>query len=312
MKRPLRPVILGAILAILTLLFFIGGPDYQSSRSFRAFWNLGHIFYYALLSMVIFAFTRKRQRSVRFQIALILAVTLMLGVVVELLQATGVNRTPDTGDLFRNLIGGAVGIAFFLPDRKSLPKGALRLLQVFSVVLVISQIYPFAAALTDEYRARSHFPILSDFENSFELQRWTGSAGRVIDDRIVSAGEHAMRVLLGTAFYSGVSLEYFPGDWSGFSQFQCSIYNPDMNPLSITCRIHDLAHIQGVQHFEDRYNRSFELVQGWNTIRIDLEAVKKAPASRNMDMGQIRGVGIFATRLPQPRVIYIDDVRLVR
>ena len=119
-----------------------------------------------------------------------------------------------------------------------------------------------------------------------------------------------MRVSLGTTLYSGVSLEYFTGDWAGFSQLQCSIYNPDANPLSITCRIHDVVHIQGVQRYEDRYNHSFILAQGWNTIRIDLEDVKKAPANRIMDMGHIRGVGIFATRLPRPRVIYIDDVAI--
>ncbi len=301
-----------AFLGILTLLFFIGGPDYYSTRSFKAFWNLGHILYYALMCVAIFAFTRKSQHSVRFQISIILVVTLLLGVVVELVQAAGFNRTPDIGDLFRNFIGAVVGIAFFLPGRKAFFKGALWLLQAFSIVLVASQIYPVAAALTDEYRARRQFPILGDFENPYELQRWTGSADRAIDGRIVFAGEHAMRVSLGTTLYSGVSLEYFTGDWAGFSQLQCSIYNPDANPLSITCRIHDVVHIQGVQRYEDRYNHSFILAQGWNTIRIDLEDVKKAPANRIMDMGHIRGVGIFATRLPRPRVIYIDDVRLVR
>ena len=301
-----------AFLGILTVLFFIGGPGYYSTRSFKAFWNLGHILYYALLCVVIFAITRKRQRSVRFQIFLILVVTLLLGVVVELLQAAGFDRTPDVGDVFRNLIGAAVGIAFFLPGRKVFPRGALRLIQAVSIVLVAFQIYPVAAALTDEYRARRQFPILGDFENPYELQRWTGSADRAIDGSIVFAGKHAMRVSLGTTLYSGVSLEYFPGDWTGFSQFQCSIYNPTANPLSITCRIHDVLHIQGVQRYEDRYNHTFQLAQGWNTIRIDLEDVKKAPANRSMDMGHIRGVGIFVTRLTGPRVICIDDVRLVR
>ena len=152
MKRTRRLAIVYAVLGILTLLFFIGGPDYHSSRSFKAFWNLGHIFYYALLCVAIFVFARKRQRSVKFQITVILVVTLLLGVAVELLQAAGFNRTPDIGDLFRNFIGATVGIAFFLPGRKAFPRGVLRLIQAVSFVLVASQIYPVAAALTDEYR----------------------------------------------------------------------------------------------------------------------------------------------------------------
>ena len=312
MKRTRRLAIVYAVFGILTILFFIGGPDYHSSRSFKAFWNLGHIFYYALLCVALFVFARKRQRSVRFQITVILVVTLLLGVAVELLQAAGFNRTPDIGDLFRNFIGAAVGIAFFLPGRKAFPRGVLRLIQAVSFVLVASQIYPVAAALTDEYRARGQFPILGGFESPYELQRWAGSADRAIDSRIVFAGKNSMRVSLGTALYSGVNLEYFPGDWTGFSQFQCNIFNPDENPLSITCRIHDIVHIQGVQRYEDRYNHSFQLAKGWNTISIDLEDVKRAPANRSMDMGHIRCVGIFTTRLPRPRVIYIDDVRLVR
>ena len=311
MKRTPSLKILYAVLAVLTILFFLGGPGYYSSRSFKAFWNLGHILYYVLLCMVVFEFARRKAYSVMFQIATILGVSLVLGVLVELLQG-GFNRTPDTGDLFRNMIGAAVGIAFFLPGRKTFSKGALRLLQAISFVLVASQVYPVASALTDEYQARSQFPVLADFESPYELQRWEGSAGRSIDDATVYTGKHAMRVSLDTTLYSGVNLKYFPGDWTGFSQFQCSIFNPEKNPLTITCRINDLAHIRGSQHYEDRYNDSFQLPQGWNTITIDLEDVKNAPVDRIMDMRRIRGVGIFATRLPQPRVIYIDDVRLVR
>ena len=158
MKRTARLTILFVFLGILTLLFFIGGPDYYSTRSFKAFWNLGHIFYYALMCVAIFAFTRKSQHSVRFQISIILVVTLLLGVVVELLQAAGFNRTPDIVDLFRNFIGAVVGIAFFLPGRKAFFKRGFMVASSLSIVLVASQIYPVAAALTDEYRRVGNFP----------------------------------------------------------------------------------------------------------------------------------------------------------
>ena len=57
-------------------------------------------------------------------------------------------------------------------------------------------------------------------------------------------------------------------------------------------------------------NRSFSMLQGWQTITIPLDQVKTAPEDRQMDMRQIQGVGIFAVRLPRPRTLYIDDIKL--
>lgn len=57
-------------------------------------------------------------------------------------------------------------------------------------------------------------------------------------------------------------------------------------------------------------NRSFSILQGWKTITIPLDQVKTAPEDRQMDMRQIQGVGIFAVRLPRPRTLYIDDIKL--
>ncbi len=44
---------------------------------------------------------------------------------------------------------------------------------------------------------------------------------------------------------------------------------------------------------------------GWCTIEIDHENLMYAPKKRQMDLRNIRGVGLFATQLPHPRVIYI-------
>lgn len=309
MQRTTFHTALFIIIAILSILFFVGGPHYYSSRSFKAFWNLGHIVYYALLPIVLFALTRNQPKTLKAQISIIVTVTLLLGITVELCQA-GFHRTPDAGDVFRNLIGALFGIAFILPGRKTMPERALRALQTITIVLVASQIYPLAAAVTDEYQEYSQFPLLADFENPFERQRWTGGAAMTIDDTLAHTGNHSLCVSLDTTLYSGVSLSYFPGDWAGYSQFQFSIHNPSPEPIEITCRIHDLAHTQGVQRYEDRYNHTFTITHGWNTITIDLQDVQNAPADRSMDMHHIRGIGLFTTQLPHPRPITIDTLKL--
>ena len=298
------------ILIICFVLFFVGGPGYQSSRHFKAFWNLGHILYFSLLPYWIFSHLKKRANSFWAQALLTIVLCIVLGTVVELLQY-GSQRTPDMGDVFRDVIGGLVGIVFLLPSRKHLQKKRLAILQVFTVCLVALQIYPLVTALSDEYIARDEFPVLSNFETPWELQRWSSNADCTIVDNVHRGGKYAMRVQLNTNIYSTVNLFYFHENWQGAKRFQFSICNPSSKILSITCRIHDQKHDQGQQRYEDRFNRRYKLTPGWQTINIDMSDIEKAPLGRKMDLRHIKGVSFFTTRLHRPRVIYIDDVGLV-
>ena len=113
-----------------------------------------------------------------------------------------------------------------------------------------------------------------------------------------------------TTRYSGVALAYFPNDWRGYGVLRLEILNPSQGEIDITCRIHDLRHEEGNQRHEDRFNKTFRLRPGWNHLQIDLKEVARAPAGRTLDLGTIRAVGVFATRLPTPRTIFLDHIRL--
>jgi hypothetical protein len=91
-----------------------------------------------------------------------------------------------------------------------------------------------------------------------------------------------------------------------------SVYNPSSEPIEITCRVHDRQHTRGPEPelYTDRFNRSYLSSKGWDSVTIDLEKIVHAPKNRQMDIGQIQGIGIFTVQLPQPRVIYLDDIRL--
>ena len=302
-------LILIGILITLSVLFFWGGSGYYSPRSFQAAWNLGHIIYFALLAVVILAWLREKSRHPSIQILIVFGLTFAIGGLVELLQA-GFQRTPDLGDLFRNLIGALCGIVFWGPTFRKIATTTRRLFQIITIALIVFQIYPVGVALIDEHQARHQFPVLSDFESPLEIQRWQGDADFRIDHTVYQSGQSSLRVNLSTDQYSGVSLQYIPQNWHGFSQFQFCAYNPSVRPLSITCRIHDTIHTTGVQRYSDRFNRTYTLHQGWNTITIPLRDIQTAPDTRIMDLGHIRAIGIFATRLPHPRLMYIDDVKL--
>ena len=141
-------LILIGILITLSVLFFWGGPGYYSPRSFQAAWNLGHIIYFALLAVVILAWLRKKPRHPFIQILIVFGLTFAIGGFVELLQA-GFQRTPDLGDLFRNLIGALCGIVFLGPTFRKIATTTRRAFQFFTIALVALQIYPVAMALLD-------------------------------------------------------------------------------------------------------------------------------------------------------------------
>jgi hypothetical protein len=217
---------------------------------------------------------------------------------------------PDANDLFRNIIGAMAHLFFLLPSRKTISKKILLLMQSGTVVLIGLQIVPVIIAFTDEYIARRQFPELSGFETPLEIQRWSGNADFIIDKKIKKTGKASMRVFLNTDKYSGVGLQYFPKNWEGLSDFQFAIFNPSSEDISITCRIHDKKHTEQDQRYEDRFNRSFSIRKGWNTIKISLKDIKHAPKNRQMNMHEIRNVSFFSKSLPYQRIINIDDVKL--
>ena len=239
----------------------------------------------------------------------VVLITICLGSLIELVQTESF-RTSDLMDVVRDVIGYLVALAFYAPGRKTLSKTGLKIFQTISLILVAMALLSLTAAIIDEITARNQFPVLSDFESRFEIDRWTGDADFSIDHKTYYHGKASLKVELNTSLYSGVGLKYFPGNWQNYEELQLSIFNPDKEPIQLTCRIHDRRHTRGIQRYEDRFNKKFSISSGWNRIRIPLNQIANAPLKRKMALNQIQGLGLFAIRLPKPRTIYIDDVRL--
>ena len=301
--------IYGISLAMGTVLLFLSGPDLYPSRSFKHFWDIGHILYFVLFAVLLSRWRLVSRMSLAWQWTTILVITLLAGVAIELMQY-GTTRTPDAGDVLRDLSGSLL-VLVFGPLRSKLQPGSWRnSLQISVSVLLLVLLWPVARSLLDEAIARHQFPLLSGFETPFEIERWAGSARLSVETIASISQDKLLKLSLTTDQYSGATLNYFDGDWTSARTLIISLYNPDASPLQITCRIHDLQHTDGNEEYADRFNRSFLLMQGWNQIEIDLNEVKASPASRNMDMSRIRGLGIFVIALPAPRILYVDEVRL--
>jgi len=297
--------------AFLCFIFqFFGGPDLIQTRSFKHAWDLGHVVAYAIWSVLIFRFWSPiKAWTFTRQITTILSFCIVFGGILECVQGV-FDRYPAWDDMGRNILRGLLALFFLIPGRHSVGLGRLRLVQTFTLILLVIALHPVFHALLDEHRARAQFPVLADFESQFELDRWSGNAELGIDDTIVRTGRSSLKVGLSTDQYSGPSLVYFPGDWQKWEWVSFGIFNPDVEPLQLTCKITDHLHDVSGYLYEDRFNRSFAVNQGWNQIRFSMKEVENAPNDRKLDLKQISSFSLFAIRLQTPRIIYLDSLKL--
>ena len=302
--------LLSLIVIVGSVLLFVGGPDSYSRRSYKTIWDLGHILLFSSLSyLILLSWSRNRKATFYRQAFFVMFIALVLGTLIEIAQ-NGSRRSSDFLDIIRNIIGCLITLSFFAPSKNSIPKFFLRTLQAITILLVTAALIPVLKSTADELVALRQFPVLSDFETAFETDRWSGRTKRGIDHTAYFHGRSSMKVVLDTSRYSGVTLKYFPGNWTDYKTLQLCIFNPGGDRIQITCRIHDKLHEKGIQNYNDRFNKRYILQKGWNQIKIPLEQVKNAPNGREIDLGQIRAIGIFSTSLLKPAVIYIDSVLL--
>ena len=294
--------------------FFFGGPDYHAARSFSAAWDLGHILFFTLVSwlLCIRLLPRAVDKKISVLFLQVFLAVFCIGLGVELVQMILGNRYPGISDILRNQLGCLVAIAFFCPIRSTVRRQFRFLFQLIVVVFLFFAVWPLTRAIIDEKIARQQFPVLSDFETPFERWRWHNINQLQIDETVVRHGRKSVKIQLTTATYSGASLFYFANDWRKFNWLHFSVYNPDLAPLALHCRIHDVHHAEHGQIFADRFHKRFLLQTGWNDIEISLAEIKSSPAGRVMDMQQIEGFGIFVVRQSQPLIIFLDHVYLRR
>lgn len=301
--------ILWVCIIIFLALSLFDGPDYYSTRSFRELWNLGHILLFGMLSFTIRYYWPWFNRFPLFKRVFFIAViTTLLSVIIELSQWYFSNGTPDIADVRRNFFGATL-ILFFI-KKDLIYKYILVFLRIAVVIAICYELINPVTALTDEYRANHDFPVLGDFESELELSRWGNEILISSDNTYSLHGKKSLKANLKTTKYSGLSLKYFPNDWSKYNYLNFNLFNPDTLNLKMTCRVNDFKHCKNGNEYHDRFNKNIILQSGWNHYKINLEEVEKAPENRLMDMNQIQNLAIFATELSEEKIIYLDYVFL--
>ena len=293
------------LLLIAAPFFFLGGRSH-ALRSLEAFWNLGHVLFFALASWIccfLFQYHRPGKHLLPFQIFIFFAF-FVLGLLIEGMQCNLDGRFPDSADIFRNQLGCLIAFVFISIGKRKRWKAYVY--HFVMTILIAVAVYPVSRAAIDELTALRQFPVLADFETSFELDRWKKSPLLSIQKGLARHGEHSLRVQLTTETYSGASLAYFPGNWQGFDTLFVSIYSPD-DKLELTCRIHDAEHNN---QYTDRFHKYCILQKGWNNLKISLDEVRRAPGNRLMNMNEIKRIIFFVSQQEKRRIMYIDHIYL--
>ncbi|WP_459946114.1 VanZ family protein [Desulfocastanea catecholica] len=297
------------ILLLALPFFFVGGPDYDSRRSVKELWNLGHFFFFIVFILVQDSYWCSMHRSLYFRIGAAFLTVTCLAFGTELLQLLITDRFFSWGDVGMDLMGGATALLW--RAGRGLPRLQATLTVVVSIALVCVNFVPLGRVLVDEYRSGRDFPLLAGFETSIELRRWASDRvelSRVTLPRV--QGNSSARITLTTDKYSGVALKYFPGDWQGRRALAFHVFNPG-HPLTLHYRVHDALHRGEMQNFGNRYNGRTLLTEGWNEIIIPMADILAAPEGRPMDVTKIRGFGVFVVQQKERRVLFLDNVRLL-
>ena len=288
------------LLVVMLPLFFFGGPDDYSPRSYRNFWNLGHVVFFALLSYLLLADGRIfKNKSSIYKLSICLLITSILGILIEILQSD-FGRDFDLNDFLMDIIGALIGFSLSPLSINILTRYAM--LVSLAAFLLIKSI-PWFQMLADEMDVKRQFPILSDFESAIEATRWSGDAKISTTNEVAFSGKHSLRVDLGTSEYSGIILRNFPKNWSDYQALTFEIYNPD-GTLEISVRLHDQAHTH--------YRRKFTLSSGWNPIKIEFKDLSTSPEVRKIALESVDTLGIYVNEQQTPRTIFIDSVELAK
>jgi len=120
-------------------------------------------------------------------------------------------------------------------------------------------------------------------------------------------GKSVLLVTLYQKQYPGLDIEEPQPDLTGYAYLKLKIFSPDPNEVALTIRIHDKTHNQ---QYNDRFNQSFRVNQGENVIKIALESVRIAPVHREMNMKEIAGMILFASKPEKPLSFYISSIWL--
>lgn len=274
--------------------------------------DTGHVLGFAALAFLLLRGLAIRCEgrtvpSTRRPYLLAAGLALAFGAAAEALQIP-FHRDASWSDLARDACGTGAGLlaayAGALPALRRSVALSSALLVLFGGAFGPGR--KLAARLAVELR----LPVLVDFESKLDLtllRTHDASVTEVPAPRGWPGAGHVGLVRTdGTSRYPGVEFAALPRRWSGYKTLTFQAAAAQKTPLTLNVRINDAGHGRA---YADRFNTHFILDSTPRTIRIPLAEVRRAPASRRMDMARIANVTFFVSG-GAPSAFYLDRIAL--
>jgi VanZ family protein len=291
-----RTALLGVLVAALPALALVARLP-AHPQILAVLNNAAHAPVFGALAIVwFFLLDRSHPSSPWRRYVVAFALTIAIGGLVEVIQPR-FGRGAELLDLLNDTLGAAVALALVAYVRS---RRILYLL--IAIALLVPVVQPVAqAAIAYASRADS-FPVL--FGESARADRYfiRTSGVEAVHSALPLAfsrpgDPQSLKIRIQGERWPGVThSEPFP-DWQHHSRLMVDLTNPDSLPLTLTLRIHDLAHNNCVR---DRFNRTFTLAaEQRSVLAIPLSDIASAPEGRALDLSQVAGIILFGEGSPQ-------------
>jgi len=297
----------GAVAAALLLLNLVIVPP-NGGLWLRTFFNSLHVPLFGIIAICALLVTPRRWGR-RKRLLSVAGIVLLLSVLSEVAQIPG-PRDASIEDLIADWLGasGFLAIASVFSRSILVPKGRGRYLVLIGIVLIAWPLLPLAKVSAAYVERSGALPSLVRFDSRLgRMFFYAQNADLHIDTQ---SSLPAVEVTLEDGSWPGIVFHDIWPAWEAYTALTISIENPDSEPFPINVRIHDRTHRLGQQAYSDRFNTELNLLPGPQTVRIDLADVRMAPAGRQMNMADIDGLVLFATRKEAGRRFVLHDIRL--
>ena len=285
-------------------LFFIGGPDWADGLFYEAVWNLGHILFFFLITLLL---QPQRKLGGWRLVTVTTVVVLVSGGLIELVQSE-IGREVDSHDMLRNLVGAWLAlVCLSWSEKKPL---AVWLARIGVVILLLWELWLVVAIGHQQWQITRQVPQLYNFATTNAQIFWDGNVQRSTRFADSVGDQFSLEVNIATEKYSGASLNNLASDWSNYQNLALTLFNPEKTPLTLVLRINDRTHERSGNAYEDRFNTRLVIAPGVNRFTVSLADVQQAPATRLMDMTDIRRLIIFASNQATATTVYLLELSL--
>ncbi len=302
-----RVAILPAVLMLIFL--FVGSIDHLDNRMIKEAWESGHFFLFACLTYIACHLDWAKNKRIGVVFIYILLGSIILGLLTEVLQLI-VGRSFESDDLYRDIIGGIAGFTFSrIGIRESFKQNlAYGTLCILLLVLGLQQ---FLIVSYDTYQTKKNAPVLSDFETPFELTRWIEMGTKhEITKSVTRNGNKALKVIYEPGKHPHAVLREMKWDWRNFQHLHMSIFNSQQGVERLIIIVHDHDSRRNIQDYQMRFDREYQLKQGWNDIVISLTDIKMDPKDRQLDMSRIYSISFVMPKPTVSKTLYLDNLYL--